>query len=133
MTEPSRYDQLSPLARALVDDYDALDLAEMLVKAQDELAAHRAAYALDAPLRDQLQAAVKALGKSETELARLRGQPAPAATEATEHHYLSTGCLHGQHDYCQSHTGQAGAKTPAQCKFCQAPCTCPCHKENPGA
>ncbi|MDX3247172.1 hypothetical protein [Streptomyces sp. ME18-1-4] len=40
-TEPSRYDQLDPIARALVDDYDALDLAEMLVKAQDELAALR--------------------------------------------------------------------------------------------
>lgn len=43
MTEPSRYDQLNPLARALVDDHDELDLAEMLVKAQDELAALRAA------------------------------------------------------------------------------------------
>ena len=49
------------------------------------------------------------------------------------HVYLSTGCLHDQHGYCQSHTGQSGAKTPAQCKFCQAPCTCPCHKETPGA
>jgi hypothetical protein len=39
--EPSRYDRLGPLARALVDDYDAIDLAEMLVKAQDELAALR--------------------------------------------------------------------------------------------
>jgi len=37
----SRYDQLGPVARALVDDYDALDLAEMLVKAQDQLAALR--------------------------------------------------------------------------------------------
>jgi hypothetical protein len=36
-----RYDQLGPVARALVDDYDALDLAEMLVKAQDQLAALR--------------------------------------------------------------------------------------------
>ena len=43
MTDPSRYDRLSPLARALVDDYDEIDLAEMLVKTQDELAAHRAA------------------------------------------------------------------------------------------
>lgn len=40
-TEPSRYDRLSPFARALVDDYDALDLAEMLVAAQDQLAALR--------------------------------------------------------------------------------------------
>jgi hypothetical protein len=39
MTEPSRYDQLSPVARALVDDYDTINLAEMLVSAQDQLAA----------------------------------------------------------------------------------------------
>jgi hypothetical protein len=40
--EPSRYDQLDPIGRALVDDYDVIDLAAMLVKAQDELAALRA-------------------------------------------------------------------------------------------
>ena len=60
-------------------------------------------------------------------------QPAPAATEATEHHYLSTGCLHDQHDYCSNVDGIAGLKKPAQCKFCTAPCQCPCHttpKEN---
>lgn len=42
MTDPSRYDQLDPLARALVDDYDAINLAAMLVAAQDQLAALRA-------------------------------------------------------------------------------------------
>lgn len=42
MTEPSRYDRLDPIARALVDDYDALDLAAMLVATQDQLAALRA-------------------------------------------------------------------------------------------
>lgn len=36
-----------------------------------------------------------------TELVRLSG-----------HLYLSTGCLHGEHAYCQSMTGQAGAKRP---------------------
>lgn len=45
------------------------------------------------------------------------------------HHYLSTGCLHGEHDYCASMTGHAGDKRPAQCKFCSAPCQCPCHRE----
>lgn len=53
------------------------------------------------------------------------------------HHYLSTGCLHGDtvlpdgrtgHQYCQGHTGNAGTKKPASCKFCQAPCQCPCHQ-----
>jgi hypothetical protein len=48
------------------------------------------------------------------------------------HVYLSTGCFHGEHTYCQSMTGAAGAKRPAQCKFCAAPCTCPCHVEHEG-
>jgi hypothetical protein len=42
MTETSRYDQLDPIGRALVDDYDEIDLAAMLDTAQDELAALRA-------------------------------------------------------------------------------------------
>ncbi|QES45232.1 hypothetical protein DEJ49_33370 [Streptomyces venezuelae] len=44
------------------------------------------------------------------------------------HRYLSTGCLHGEHGYCQGASGQVGAKRPAQCKFCAAPCRCGCHK-----
>lgn len=46
----------------------------------------------------------------------------------TSHHYLSTGCRHGEHAYCQGNTGYAGPKKPAVCKFCDAPCICPCHK-----
>jgi hypothetical protein len=63
------------------------------------------------------------------EAAGLYTAPAPAATDATGHVYLSTGCLHGHHDYCQNHTGHSGTKTPAQCKFCAAPCTCHCHQD----
>ncbi len=44
------------------------------------------------------------------------------------HEYLSTGCLHGRHDYCSNPTGAVGAKAPAQCKFCSAKCLCPCHQ-----
>jgi hypothetical protein len=44
------------------------------------------------------------------------------------HHYLSTGCLHGEHAYCQGKTGRVGAKAPAKCKFCDARCECRCHK-----
>lgn len=44
------------------------------------------------------------------------------------HVYLSTSCLHGEHGYCQSHTGLSGAKKPARCKFCEAPCVCDCHQ-----
>ncbi|WP_331746772.1 hypothetical protein OH809_45440 (plasmid) [Streptomyces sp. NBC_00873] len=45
------------------------------------------------------------------------------------HVYLSTGCLHGEHAYCQSMTGQQGEKRPGRCKFCDARCTCSCHAE----
>lgn len=45
----------------------------------------------------------------------------------TVHRYLSTGCFHGDHKYCQSATGQSGEKEPARCKFCEAKCVCPCH------
>jgi hypothetical protein len=48
---------------------------------------------------------------------------------AAPHAYLSTACLHGEHGYCQSNTGAAGTKVPAECKFCAAPCVCPCHAD----
>lgn len=44
------------------------------------------------------------------------------------HVYLSTGCLHGEHGYCQGKTGRVGAKVPATCKFCAARCRCECHQ-----
>jgi hypothetical protein len=45
-----------------------------------------------------------------------------------EHRYLSTGCHHGDHAYCQAMTGLQGAKRPAECKHCGAPCVCACHQ-----
>lgn len=48
------------------------------------------------------------------------------------HTYLSTGCRHGHHDYCQAMTGHAGTKRPGQCKFCTAPCLCSCHQSATG-
>jgi hypothetical protein len=48
------------------------------------------------------------------------------------HYYLSTGCLHGRHDYCNAMKGLDGAKAPAQCKFCRAHCRCPCHRSQSG-
>ncbi len=45
-----------------------------------------------------------------------------------EHVYLSTACLHGEHDYCNSMVGAQGVKRPAQCKFCEATCICECHQ-----
>jgi hypothetical protein len=67
------------------------------------------------------------LGHADAALAAL-GLDHPAGGP---HRYLSTGCLHGEHGYCQSSTGLAGAKTPARCKFCKAPCLCPCHTPTP--
>lgn len=50
------------------------------------------------------------------------------ATAVTgRHFYLSTGCLHGDHGYCQAPAGKVGAKQPARCKTCPARCRCRCH------
>lgn len=49
---------------------------------------------------------------------------------AEPHVYLSTGCLHGRHDYCQESVKEdGGTKAPAECKFCAAPCICDCHQQ----
>jgi hypothetical protein len=46
------------------------------------------------------------------------------------HSYLSTACLHMQHNDClrnvNAKTGMA--KKPGSCKYCEAPCHCPCHQ-----
>lgn len=64
-------------------------------------------------------------------IARLIGRLATHLTRAAHrlgtHTYLSTGCLHHDHAYCQSAAGRAGAKRPAECKTCAAPCICRCH------
>jgi hypothetical protein len=68
-----------------------------------------------------------ALTERERHVAEEHTAPAPAATEATGHQYLSTGCFHGDHDYCKSMTGLNGAKRPGECKKCGAKCICSCH------
>lgn len=55
-------------------------------------------------------------------------------TTEPAHAYLSTACFHEQHGYCSSPMGRAAGgwtwpKSPASCKFCGAPCACPCHRE----
>lgn len=68
-------------------------------------------------------------------IAHLAGRLATTLTRYAHrrgiHHYLATSCLHGEHAYCQGETGKVGAKAPAECKFCQAPCSCPCHPTMP--
>jgi hypothetical protein len=49
----------------------------------------------------------------------------------TGHVYLSTGCLHDKHRYCQSMTGMNGEKRPGKCKFCEVQCICGCHSPSP--
>jgi hypothetical protein len=49
-----------------------------------------------------------------------------AHARSVEHLYVSTGCQHGVHDYC----AKSDTKKPAECKFCAAPCLCPCHITN---
>lgn len=44
------------------------------------------------------------------------------------HTYLSTACLHDNHDHCRARENLQGEpKIPATCKWCGAPCICPCH------
>lgn len=57
-------------------------------------------------------------------LGRLAVRLAQLAHRLGTHHYLSTSCLHGDHDYCQSNTGLGGAKRPSRCKFCGTVCCC---------
>lgn len=46
------------------------------------------------------------------------------------HRYLSTGCLHDDHDHCRSTVNATGGgKVPGTCKFCSAVCVCWCHRE----
>ena len=66
------------------------------------------------------------------QFAALRMQSAVA--EGDEHSYLSTGCLHGRHDYCAA-TGRMvddgvgmQLKDSATCKWCPAKCICECHE-----
>lgn len=47
------------------------------------------------------------------------------------HVYLSTACLHGEHNYCTLSVGSQGEKRPATCKFCDVRCTCTCHAVAP--
>lgn len=65
-------------------------------------------------------------------IGRFTGRAAVALTLLAHwlgcHVYLSTSCLHGEHSYCRSNTGLAGAKRPASCKFCGAMCVCRCHR-----
>jgi hypothetical protein len=45
------------------------------------------------------------------------------------HLYLSTSCLHDDHNHCRcDHAITGNPKTAATCKFCPAACVCSCHQ-----
>ncbi|MFD8254954.1 hypothetical protein [Streptomyces werraensis] len=120
--------------------YEQLDAAEeseaqqQLATAREALAsatsrAARAQAALDRvrALADHIDTGAPWTANQQTTAARIREA---IAGPAGGHVYLSTGCRHGDHTYCQNHTGLSGQKTPATCKFCGAPCICGCHRPN---
>lgn len=77
-------------------------------------------------LREKVEARLAGTGKED----QLDEIVANIARIAFEGHniYLSTACLHGQHDYCNVTTRADGTpKQPAQCKFCPSKCVCDCH------
>jgi hypothetical protein len=57
---------------------------------------------------------------------------APGPGYSAPHVYLSTACLHENHQHCQCRTNLQGEeKVPGTCKWCAAPCICPCHGQSP--
>ncbi|WP_060905374.1 hypothetical protein [Streptomyces scabiei] len=139
MTRPPTVDQLRNLADRA--DRGALQPAEvaLLRAAIDELAALRA-LAEPAPATPATTGAAEAEDLAgaytpDPPIGCLTPAVAPDDTNAAKgalkqraHQYLSTGCWHGDHAYCQSMTGLNGSKRPGECKFCHAPCECPCHQ-----
>ncbi|MFC8676731.1 hypothetical protein ACFUEN_29100 [Streptomyces griseorubiginosus] len=108
------------------------DWVEMRTRAE-RAEAERDAYG------EQLDGGAETIAARTVEINRLTDELrrlAAAAPQPGQHVYLSTGCLHGQHTYCQNVDGIAGLKKPAQCKFCQTACICPCHaavvRQEPG-
>lgn len=69
-----------------------------------------------------------AVGNLALVAAHLRRALADLPDDGAVHIYLSTGCLHSEHDYCKGEAGLAGPKRPGECKFCRAACRCTCHK-----
>lgn len=139
---PQFADAVMPLLHELMNQRDAWlnAVGRAFALAHRWEAAHGSAYflvrAAGAELRDELtdeqpsgirglleHVGIDTRGRDITVAGRVVDAAGPAG-----HLYLSTGCFHGQHGYCQSNTGQNGGKLPAQCKFCQAPCLCRCHQ-----
>jgi len=79
-------------------------------------------------LADLIEAGAPWVANHDTLAARIREAVADRPP-ADGHVYLSTGCRHGDHTYCQSMTGLNGQKRPGECKKCGAKCICGCHQD----
>ncbi|MFD4258193.1 hypothetical protein ACFWR9_11320 [Streptomyces sp. NPDC058534] len=115
-------------APARDDTIPVADHLEAASRAQQEIERLRGVAGRAYLLADRWEAA----HGSATFLVRAAGVELREALDGagpTTHTYRSTGCLHGEHDYCKASVGRAGAKAPASCKFCAAPCICACHRE----
>jgi hypothetical protein len=124
---------INPSLEALIAERDQLRAGmeavwtRWFLNAHDGLTFREAMTGLATDVRAVLDGKPMNAGRTtpDNPLTSTNGVDNPAAEP---HTYLSTGCLHGDHGYCQSNTGAAGTKTPAQCKFCAAPCCCDCHQ-----
>lgn len=136
---PDPFDDLSPRASWFMENFDTFGLAEICASSEawvkqleDVIARVRT---LHVPSRRQVSRGVPGCAGCEGDDPwTTPGYPCPtiAALEPPKeqpdgHVYLSTGCLHNEHTWCQSDTGSNGAKVPATCKFCATPCVCDCH------
>ncbi len=86
--------------------------------------------AVESALREDLRNAVPGgLRDRYLDPARLAEVVMAVLQDPGRHRYLSTGCLHGDHDHCNcAWTRDGQPKTPGVCKFCAAPCECGCHR-----
>lgn len=109
LREDQREDQRAGRAEAAVREF----LATLLpVRSGDDIIGYGPPLPIEAAAVDRWRAALD------------EEQP-----ERGVHIYLSTGCWHGDHAYCQAMTGLNGAKRPASCKKRGARCICLCHQQ----
>ena len=96
------------------DLHEALNVAEKLAREMNMVLVHRLEK------------------RSPGEFKGSRHDMAVCPAPVDSHVYLSTGCLHGKHDYCGSAAGRSDSgvtweKVPGRCKWCVSYCQCVCH------
>lgn len=103
----------------------AVETASLHLRAYESRAADADRMRRDwVQMRDHAEALAAALATTEENIAQRVARDAEG-----KHIYLSTSCLHDDHEYCQRTTGHMGLKEPTECKFCNRKCICTCHTE----